>query len=532
MGKEIKELKIEELTLDQKLGMSMIGFCSGNGAFGDPDYMEELIRNRSLGGVWISPQGNYKTLIKRFKDAADYPLLFFTDAENGWGDYKIGRQNVIGMTGSEELAYTFGKVTAIGARLDGYNVVCNPVLDMTNSRGLCGANIRSLGGDKEKVSRLAAAEARGMRDAGVLSVAKHYPGSSRKSTEIDSHMAEVAMPDTAEELLSYALYPYLELMKEDLIDGVMLRHSRYENIDPDYPASLSSKLIKLIRDRGFDGFAMTDALNMMGVVAKFGRKGSVGLAVGNAGAFALPFSKTTREAMNWLRESYAEGVITDEKLDEVVRDVLKAQHKAAMIEAKYTEITEEDIKNLKRINKESIFAKCDDGVPVALDREAQHCFAILTETDFAVMDRNKVAVDTMQTHWYHPLRIEERLKELFPNSKVVFISEYPTPNNVSIFLSDTLDCGDVVFISFLNSNCYAGKECLTPRIISMLEAMQVTERISTFVHFGNPYVAEDLPHASRVIIGSASSASVEAGLDVLAGNYPAMGVLTYDIKLK
>lgn len=530
--KEIKEIKFEELSVDQKLGMSMIAFCPGEER-SNIEYVEQLIKNHSLGGVWITPRdGANKHIMKRLKEAADYPLLFFTDAENGWGDYKIGRQNAVGMTGSEDAAYVFGKLTALGARRDGYNVVCNPVLDMVNGRSLCGGNIRSLGGDKEKVAALAAAEARAMHDAGVLTVAKHYPGSSVSSDAIDSHMAETTSPETEEELLDYNLYPYLELIKEGLLDGVMLRHSRFPSVDPDYPVSLSSKFMHLIRDRGFDGFAMTDALNMMGVVAKFGRKNSVGLAVGNAGALSLPFCDKTERVMGWLRECYAEGMIPDDTLDALVKDVLAAQHKVAVMEPKFTEITEEDKKLFECINKDSVFAKCDGGVPVALDREAEHFFAILTETELGATENDKVLVDTMKTAWYNPFKIAERLKELFPNSKSTFISEYPTPNRVSKFLSESLDHGDVVFITFLNSACYAGKECLTPRIVSMVEAMQVSERISTLVHFGNPYVAEDFPHTSRVIIGTASSMGVDAGLDVLAGEYPANGVLTYDVKLK
>ncbi len=530
--KKYKEIKLEELSVDQKLGMSMIAFVWSEDQ-SDIDYTEQLIKNHSLGGIWVYPRGDInRKVIERLKNAADYPLLFFTDAEVGWGKYKIGSHNAIGMTDSEDAAYTFGKVTALGARRDGYNVVCSPVLDMSSDRSLCGGNIRSLGSYKEKVAKLAAAEARGMHDAGVLTVGKHYPGSSVTGNTIDAHMAETSSPETAEELLEYNLYPYLELIKEGLLDGIMLKHSRFTNIDPDYPVSLSSECVKLIRERGFDGFAMTDALNMMGVVAKFGRKNSVGLAVGNAGAFALPFCDKSETVMGWLRECYAEGIITDEKLDAVVSDVLLAQHKIAVMEPKFSEITDEDKELFERINKDSVFAKCDDGVLVALDREAEHFFAILTETELGIKDADKVAVDTMKSQWYNPLRIEERLKELFPNSTVGYISEYPTPARVSDFLSESLDHGDVVFITFLKSAAYAGKECLTPRIISMMEAMQVSNRISTLVHFGNPYVAEDVPHVSRAIIGTASSMGVEAGLDVLAGEYPAKGVLTYDVKLK
>ena len=70
------------------------------------------------------------------------------------------------------------------------------------------------------------------------------------------------------------------------------------------------------------------------------------------------------------------------------------------------------------------------------------------------------------------------------------------------------------------------------RIISLMEAMQVSERISTVVHFGNPFVLEDLPHIPRVIIASTSRDSTLASIDVLAGNIPAKGSLTYDVTLK
>lgn len=528
----MKELQLQDLTTEQKLGMSMIAYCWSETSC-DADYIENLIKNHSLGGIWVAPRnGENKQLLERLLAAADYPLLSFTDAESGFGDYKIGSHNALGITDNEELAYIFGKVTALGARKNGYNIVCNPVLDMVDARWLCGGNTRAFGSHKERVAKLAAAEARGMHDAGVLTVGKHYPGSSKTGQYIDSHMGETSSDETVEELLAYNLYPYLELMQDGLLDGVMLKHSRFPNIDPDYPASLSSRHIEILRKRGFNGFAMTDALNMMGVVAKYGRKYSAGLAVGNAGAIALPFHGSSETVMQWLRECYEEGIITDEKLDAVVTDVLATQHKVAVMEPKFTDTTPEDVHLFERINKDSVYARCDENIPVALDPEAPHFFAILTETELDIRDSEKVHVDTMKTDWYNPLAIADILTQSFPNSKIGFITEYPTPARVQNFLSECLDCGDVVFITFYKSAAFAGKECFTSRIISMMEAMQVSDRISTVLHYGNPYLIEDLPHIPRILIGTCSSKGVDAGLDVLTGKAGAKGVLTYDVKFK
>ena len=98
--------------------------------------------------------------------------------------------------------------------------------------------------NKEKVATLAVAMARGLHDAGILTVAKHFPGGS-DAEGIDSHMSEGISEDTVEDLLNYSLYPYQRLLKEGLLDGIMTQHRRFVNIDPDRPATLSKKVLDI-----------------------------------------------------------------------------------------------------------------------------------------------------------------------------------------------------------------------------------------------------------------------------------------------
>ncbi len=526
--KELKELKLEELSLEQKLGMAMISFTWG--AECDPtrvDYLEQLIRNRSLGGIWFATRnGENDAAIKRLKDAADYPLLVFTDAEAGLGDYTTGRHNAIGVTDSEECAYAFGKVTAAAAAKRGYNVICNPVLDMTDRNCVTGGTMRAYGSNKVRVTELAAAEIRGMHDGGCLSIAKHYPGKSDTSARIDSHMAETSSSLTKEQLLEYNLYPYMELDKMGLLDGIMLGHCRCSKIDPDFPTSLSKHVVRILRDQGFDGLAITDALNMMGVVAKFGKKNSIGLAVGNARAMALPFHRDHKQVLDWMRECYDEGIITDESLDEVAQRVLDMQHKVLSL-PQGVEPTEKEFADCVRINTDSVFARADEGLTTGLDRNGAYHFAILTEAGTP----EEVQVDTFKGKWYNPYHIKERLEELFPNAHCSLLSEFPAPSEVEKFLNTDVE-REVVFITFCFSQAYAGVERFTPRIVSVMEAMQVSNRISTVLHYGNPYLLEELPHIPRVLVGTISVMGVEAALNVLAGEHPAKGVLTYNVKLK
>ena len=528
--KVYNELKIEELSVEQKLGIASVAFC-WSPKYCDVEYIEKLVRNRSVGAVWFikdNPE-NYPVM-DRLREIADYPLLFLTDAESGIGDYLVGSHNALGMVGTEECAYNFGKVVGVTARKMGFNVVCNPLLDMAiGNRTTCGGFARSLGSDKKKVTELAAAIAEGMHDAGVLTVGKHYPGSCPNSADIDSHMAETYNDMIEAELLENNLYPYIELNKRGLLDGVMLQHVRCVRIDPDYPVSLSPKVLKIIRDRGFEGFAITDALAMMGVVAKYGFHGGIALAIGNAGALALPFRNNNEEILNELKKSYDDGVISDEKLNESVSRVLAAQHKLAVMQPKFDELTEEDIELFNRINTDSVYEKCDEGVSSKLDPEKRHAFVILTETEMGA--ENKAQEDTMGEDWYNPIAISKRLKTLYPDSETFFISEYPTADNIQKTLNAVVKYDDVVFVSFYKTIAYTGVEAFTNRIIGMIAAMQVSGQVSTLLHFGNPFLLEALPHVPRVIIGTMSRACVESGIDVLAGLYPAKGVLTYDVKL-
>ena len=526
----MKELKLVELSTRQKLGMTMTAFLSKKSE--QLEYVLELIKNHSLGAVWIQPpRDDLEEVMAKIKAAADYPILIVCDAENGIGDYMIGKHNSLGCTGREDLAYIFGKAIAVEARKMGFNMLCNPILDMVNGNSACGGNVRSLGNDKYKVTALARAEAQGMHDGGVLTVAKHYPGNSEEDYEIDSHMAEGVSGATVEELLDYNLYPYIELAKEDLLDGMMTRHTRFTKIDDKYPASLSKKVINIIRERGFNGFAMTDALCMMGVVAKFGKKGAIGLSIANGNDLSLPFFVDNAFSYNSLCECYDEGMISDERLDEAASRVLAAQSKT-LIEPKYTHLTDEDIALFHLINRDSVYAKAEDGMPISISRDGKHYFAVLTESTLAIDDIGKVDVDTFGNAWYHPLEIIDKLKELFPNSTVESITQFPSSGENCRVLDHSLDHDDVIFITFYDSKAYLGTECLTSRILSLMKAMQVTNRISTVVHFGNPYVLEDLPYIPRILIGTVSAESVLSALDVLAGEYTANGVLTYDINLK
>lgn len=526
--KQVKELKFEELTIKQKLGMVSIATINTRQ---NPEYEEfvlQQIRDHALGAVWVQ-QGycddDMPGMVKKIREVADYPIIIMQDAESGVEDFMVGNHNAIGCAGTEQHAYTFGKCIGIKARSMGYNMLCDPVVDLNNS-----GKVRSLGGDKEKVAQLAVAMARGLHDAGILTVAKHYPGGSNPEG-IDSHMTESVSEDTVEKLLDYDLYPYRRLMEEGLLDGLMVGHKRFVNIDPDYPATLSKKMLDIIRNLGFQGVVVTDALCMMGIRARFEDMAAKGLAVSAGVDLLLHWSQNNEPEFARVEKAYETGMISNEVLDEAVKRVLATQKKT-MAEPKYTEMTEEDIKTFRSINKDCIYAKTDEGVPVSISRDGKHFFAVLVRNGAKLNAGGKMDVDTFSTDWHQPTKIEAKIQQLFPNSMVHMIDQFPGPMNCARILSASVGYEDVVFITFSEALAYTGPEHLTRRIVNLIRAMQHTNRISTVMHFGNPFVLEELGHTPRYIIGGQAEECAITALEVLAGEYPANGVPTYHADLK
>ena len=527
----MQALKFEDLTIEQKLGMVSCGLISsafGNRTDETDERALEMIRNHSLGAIWVHPMAkDFDEIMRKIKEAADYPILIFTDAESGLAPHRIGYQNSLGMADDEEYAYVFGKVTAITARKMGYNVVCNPILDVCKGKDLCGNNVRCIGSDKECIAKLAAAMARGMHDGGVLTVGKHYP-SATSNELVDSHMAETWGVETAEELLNNNLYPYLEMMKEDLLDGIMTSHKTMANIDPERPTTLSRKVIDVIRNAGFNGFAITDAMNMMGVVAKFGNSDSKGMAIEAGNDLSLNWTIDSREGYEAICEAYKKGILSDAALDAAVKRVLQAQEKILQL-AVDAEIAEEDIQKLDELNTACIYARADEGVDIALDKNAKHYFIVLTENDWK---DGAPDVVTFFSQWYNPVTIREKLLTLFPNSTVAMLPQYPSGSRNFEVITESVDYDDIVFVTFQEIQAFIGPECLTSRVIALADSFQRTNRVSAIVHIGNPYVLEDLPHIPRVIVGSPSGKCVMACMDVLAGERKANGKLTYDVNIK
>ncbi|MBQ4153569.1 MAG: hypothetical protein IJE01_00015 [Clostridia bacterium] len=145
---------------------------------------------------------NAEKLIKTVREIADYPILIFTDAENGTGEYTIGRHNPISGTGDEKYAYAFGKAIGNTAKKWGIMLFVAPFLTYKST-----VHLVLLVPTNTQIVKMATAEAKGPHDSGILTVGKHYP-SSINHLNIDQHMAESFSDQNEKELLDQSLSPF------------------------------------------------------------------------------------------------------------------------------------------------------------------------------------------------------------------------------------------------------------------------------------------------------------------------------------
>lgn len=172
-----------------------------------------------------------------------------------------------------------GVLTGELLALLGFNLNLAPVLDLDHHpdhqnalRGRC------WGRDPQQVINYAGHWNRWMRKRRIACCAKHFPACGRALS--DPHHDLPSSPATLADLLAEDVIPYTALMPE--LDAIILAHVEFPQIDPQFPASLSPRIIrKFLRDQlGFDHhLVLTDDLDMGAIRTRYGRGQDAKLAI-------------------------------------------------------------------------------------------------------------------------------------------------------------------------------------------------------------------------------------------------------------
>ena len=229
-------------------------------------------------------------LIEDLLAEAGRPLWFGSDLERGPGQQFAGMATLPPPAGlavhpdSEAATREAGRITGLGARALGINLVFSPVLDLDIEPRNPIVGTRAFSADPAVVARLGGAWIDGCQSEGVLACAKHFPGHGR--TIVDSH-AEIPVVNATREQLEADLLPFRRVIGD--VGAILSAHVSYPGLGTDRPATIAPPILTdLLRiELGFEGLIVTDAMNMSGFLDAGDRSGSAAVSALLAGCDLL-----------------------------------------------------------------------------------------------------------------------------------------------------------------------------------------------------------------------------------------------------
>ncbi len=241
-------------------------------------------------------------------------------------DQRVRSARRLGQEGEEAAEEAGEELGELAASID-VDWVLAPVADLDDGPASGVIGDRSFGGDPEEVAATAGAFARGLQRAGVAVTVKHFPGHGLGRG--DPHRGDTIDRSTLDELRATALPPFKALI-DDGADTVMVGHVIYPEIWDQLPASLNPGAYALLREQGFEGVAVTDALGMGAVQVRYGFSVAPAMAV-LAGADAVLVTQGDRaaELHEGIVTAVRDGWLDEDRVDEAVGRVLALREQSS-----------------------------------------------------------------------------------------------------------------------------------------------------------------------------------------------------------
>ncbi len=540
--KDRTEKLLAAMTLDEKIGQLIVPATVGMFLNQESDSFQEIRRNIKefhVGGYHLlgdtstlhEPVG-VALLVNRMQEAAKVPLFITADFEGGvgWrfrGATRLPRAMAMGATSNPEMAYQAGRVTALEARALGVNVNFYPVVDVNNNASNPVINIRSFGGDPERVSEMARAYIRGSQEAGVMATAKHFPGHG--DTSVDSHL-ELPVIDVDRKRLDAVELPPFRAAVAEGVGGVMSAHIALPRIETEnLPATLSEKMLTgvLREELRFEGVIFTDAMAMRGIAAHFTEEEAAVRAV-KAGADVVLYPPSVEKAFFALKRAVASGLITEARIDESVRRILAAKLRLRLDSNRFAEIDKLDriLGNTehRRVARQII------ETAITLVRDKRGVLPLKLTAEQKVL---YITLVDSGTNWRENApgsAFHARLTERHAATTSVYVSDRTSPGEYEL-IRKLAALADVVIVgAFIRTSAYKGSIGLSQSQIDLLRHLSALEKPFVLVLYGSPYLLSFVPELPVYILAyEYYPAAEEAALAAVLGEIEFKGRLPVEL---
>ena len=422
----------------------------------------------------------------------------------------------LGATRDTVLAYQYGRATAVEGRALGIHIVYGPVLDVNNNPANPVINVRSFGEDPMWVSRLGAAFVRGVQENGMIATGKHFPGHG--DTDVNSHLALPVVTASRARLDSVELPPFRASIAAG-VGAIMTFHGSMPALDSSgAPGTLSVAVLTglLRKELGFHGLIISDAMDMRGVLDRYGAVEAAKLAV-VAGADILIQPENVPQTIDAVVAGVTEGRISKARIDSAVRRILLA--KAGLGLQRNAQV---DLTRLRAVVGDSANRRLSERVAarsVTLVRDSAHILPLTAAgaasrrilnvvvarstnlgagtTFSAAMGRAAGRVRTVVLHPDDPFVDQARILPLLDSTDVVILGSY---------MAQQYD------------QATAG---MPDGLGALVNAIQRSGKPLVVIGFGNPYLGGQLPQVGSYLIAwNGSRASQLAAARVVLGLQP------------
>ena len=200
----------------------------------------------------------------------------------------------------------------------GINVNLAPVCDVSTDPGDFIYD-RTLGQDAGATATFVASTVNAMKDAGIGSTLKHFPG---YGNNVDTHTGIAVDERPYETFVSSDFLPFeAGIAAGGATTSVLVSHNIVTCMDPALPASLSPEVHRILREElEFDGVVMTDDL-AMDAVAAYSEDGAVAVMSIQAGN-DLVLTSDYHTQIPKVLEAVENGTLSVDTIDTACRRVL------------------------------------------------------------------------------------------------------------------------------------------------------------------------------------------------------------------
>lgn len=313
-------LLLTQMSLEEKIGQVILCRYPENAAelqekyhFGGYTLYAKDFRNETETGI--------KEKLAVISDSSSIPPFIAADEEGG-SVVRISQYSQFSSAPLPSLSEGAGDITAFAAKMaevlktGGVNLNLAPVADVAESERdyiydrTCGLGYEETG---DVISKLV----KELNSSNIMCCLKHFPG---YGSNTDTHTGIAVDERTQDDFVTKDFIPF----KKGIEAGapmVMVNHNIVTAYNPTVPASLAPEIHNALRELGFEGIIVTDDLGMSAITKYTDNPYADAFLAGND----LLCTSDGAACYDALYQSFANGKISEHRLDESVYRILKAK---------------------------------------------------------------------------------------------------------------------------------------------------------------------------------------------------------------